>query len=486
MLSPRRPWVRFLRPLLPSFVADAVFPDHRPPWRVHSTSYLDGLRGIAAMIVFVCHYTENNFAALLPSYGLPLPGSDPEKPQKLKPSSWIQLPFLRVIFSGRPMVHIFFVISGFALSYKPVQALHARDAERCYATLASSAFRRAFRLFGPCVASTFMIMCLRQYGYLVPAEETWYEAFWKWKDAVFHSITWPWAWDHDLRPAFDVHLWTIPIEFAHSMMLFMVLLMLSRVRTGIRMASVFGLAIYCLCCGKWAGFEFLAGLFLAEVHVLQSATKWKEGEDEDEADWPLKVFQVCLVGIGLFIAGWPNQGAELTPGIRYFLEQTPYPFAVMDPLAPQKYWFALSAVATVWAVGDLGFLREVFESPLAQYFGRISYAVYICHGPVEELFRKRLLGHALIPAKGEPGTPEYEPALPATGVKGFVGSETMTQITVSWFIGLWLLGPLVIWAADIFWRAVDSRIVTLARRLETQCLDDTEPSPRSQGYSVAA
>jgi peptidoglycan/LPS O-acetylase OafA/YrhL len=488
ILSPRRPWVQFLRPLLPSFVADAVFPDHhRPPWRVHPTSYLDGLRGIAAVIVFICHYTENNFAALLPSYSL-LPVPDTGKPpQKPRPSSWIQLPFLRVIFSGRPMVHIFFVISGFALSYKPVQALHARDTERCYAALASSAFRRAFRLFGPCVVSTFMIMCLRQYGYLKPAEETWYDAFWSWKDAVFHSITWPWAWDYDLRPNYDVHLWTIPIEFAHSMLLFMVLLMLSRVRSWMRMASVFGLAIYCLCCGKWAAFEFLAGLFLAEVHVIRAATKSKEGEvEEDEADWPLKIFQIFLLLVGLFIAGWPNQGAELTPGIRYFLEQTPFPFAVMDPIAPQKYWFALSAVATVWAVGDLDFLRGLFEGPLAQYFGRISYAVYICHGPVEELFRKRLLGHPLIPEKGEPGTPEYEPALPAIGVKGFVGVKTMTQITVSWFVGLWLLGPLVIWAADLFWRAVDSQIVRLARKLETLCLDDIEPSPRSQGYSVAA
>ncbi|KAK4100675.1 hypothetical protein N658DRAFT_516491 [Parathielavia hyrcaniae] len=478
-LSPRRPWVRFLRPILPSFVADALFPEHRPTWRLHPTSYLDGLRGIAAMIVFVCHYTENNFHALVRSYGL----GDPET----APSSWIQLPFLRVVFSGRPMVHIFFVISGFALSYKPVLALHARDLDRFYAALASSTFRRAFRLFGPCVVSTFMIMCLRQMGYLAPAEPTLYAELSKWKDAVFHSITWPWAWDFDLRPKFDVHLWTIPIEFAHSMLLFMVLLMLSRVRMWIRMASVFGLMIYCLTCGKWAGFEFLAGMFLAEIHVLRAGAKSKEGEvDDEETDWPLKTFQVCLILIGLFLAGWPNKGAEFTPGIRYFLSQTPFPFATMDPLAPQKYWFALSAVAAVWAIGDLAFLRGLFESPLAQYFGRISYAVYICHGPVEQLFRGRLLGHPFIPSRGEPGAPDYVPALPATGVKGFIGVETIGQTTVGWFIGLWLLGPLVVWAADLFWRAVDSRIVNLARRLETVCLDDTEPRPRGHGYSAAA
>jgi peptidoglycan/LPS O-acetylase OafA/YrhL len=391
------------------------------------------------------------------------------------------------------MVHIFFVISGFVLAYKPVRALHARDTEKCYAALASSAFRRGVRLYGPCVVSTFLIMVMRQMGWLEGAEETWTEELWKWKDAVMHGVTWPWAWDMDLRPAYDVHLWTIPIEFAHSMLLFMVVLGLSRVRLGVRMASEFGLMMYCLACGKWAGFEFLTGLFLAEVHVLRTARAKKEWEGEEDsrglrgstANWPLKGFQIALVVLGLFLAGWPNRDADKTPGIRYFLAQTPFPFTAMGPLAPQKFWFGLSAVATVWAVGDLGFLRRLFDSPLAQYCGRISYAVYICHGPVEDLFKEWLIGHPITAASGEFGAPDYTPALPARGIKGLVGVETATQMTVSWFLGIWLLGPLVIWAADVFWRAVDSQIVTLARRLEALCLDDTEPSPRSQGYSIA-
>ena len=497
LLRPRQPWVRFLRPLLPSFVADALFPDHHrpaPAWRVHATSYLDGLRGVAAVLVFFCHYTENNFRSLTPSYGLGLE-PDPELYRVASADAWVQLPFLRVIFSGRPMVHIFFVISGFVLSYKPVRALHARDTDRCYAALASSTFRRAFRLFGPCVVSTFIVLCLRQMGYLTPAKDTLAEEFWKWKGAVFHQITWPWAWDRDLRPAYDIHLWTIPIEFAHSMLLFLVLLMLSRVKLRVRIATVLGLLGYCLACGKWAAFEFLAGLFLAEVYVLRAArakAKEWEGDSEemrgarDATNWPLKIFQCCLVLFALFIAGWPNRDAEETPGIRYLLEQTPYPFAAMDRLAPQKFWFGLSAVAMVWAVGELGFLRRFFESPFAQYCGRISYAVYICHGPVEELLKERLIGHPPIPTSGEPGAPEYQPELPAMGIKGLIGDETTAQILVGWVLGMFLLGPFVIWAADLFWRGVDSQVVTLARKLETACLDETEPSPSSQGYSVAA
>lgn len=418
------------------------------------------------------------------------------------------------------MVHIFFVISGFALSYKPLKALHARDLGKCYTALASSTFRRPFRLFGPCIVSTFLIMLLRQMGYLKPALDTWTEELWKWKGAVFHQITWPWAWDRDLRPAYDIHLWTIPIEFAHSMLLFMVLLMLSRVRLRIRMGTVLALMAYCLACGKWAGFEFLAGMFLAEVHILQAPTRTKAWEstgsyhprdhEETTRQSVVKTLQICIILTGLFIGGWPNRDADLTPGIRYFLAQTPTPFGrrvapprgavadplahgyvqtkLVDPLAPQKFWFGLSAVAMVWAVGELGALRRFFEAPLAQYCGRISYAVYICHGPVEDLLKALLLGTAAAPARGEPGAANYKPPVPAAGVRGLFGVDTALQITVSWFVGLCLLGPAVVWAADVFWRAVDTPVVGLARRLEAACLDEEEEggSPAGpQGYSLA-
>ncbi|KAK0748020.1 acyltransferase family-domain-containing protein [Apiosordaria backusii] len=464
LLLPRQTLAKFLLAMLPSFLADRLFPDHRPAsYRVHPTSYLDGLRGIASIIVFFCHYTENNFSALTPSHGLNVD----------RASSFIQLPYFRIIFSGRPMVHIFFVISGFALSYKPIKALHARDLDKCYTALASSTFRRAFRLFGPCVVSTFMILCLRQMGYLGPAQDTLMEEIWKWKGAVFHQITWGWAWDRDLMPAYDIHLWTIPIEFAHSMLLFMVVLMLSRVKLHIRMASVLGLMGYCLMCGKWAGFEFLAGLFLAEVFVLkQEGRKHKEWEAEREKEG---------------LTGPVMLGADKTPGIRWFFEKTPLPFAEMDHLAPQKFWFGLSAVCMVWAVGELDCLRRFFEGGLAQYCGRISYAVYICHGPVMDMIQAYILGHLDIPARGQPGDANFKAALPASGVKGFFGVKTPAQITMSWFIGLWMIGPFVIWAADVFWRVVDNRIVDWGKRLENWCLDeDTGPSPRSQGYSVAA
>ncbi|KAK3695164.1 acyltransferase 3 [Podospora appendiculata] len=470
--------------LLPSFIADIIFPEQKPNWRLHPTSYLDGLRGIASVIVFFCHYTENEFRDLTRSYGV----------DQGEPSGWIQAPFARIIFSGRPMVHIFFIISGFVLSYKPIKCIHARELDKCYTTLSSSTFRRAFRLFGPCVASTFMILGLHQMGLLGDGRFTFWDQLWDWKNVVFHQITWPWAWDKDLSPGYDIHLWTIPIEFAHSMLLFMVILMVARLRLRLRQAMVFGLMMYCLACGKWAGFEFLAGLFLAEIHVLQAA-RAKDWESSEMALFPAKqsagstvktMFHVSIILVGLFIGGWPNRDADKTPGIRFFLAQTPMPFAKMDHLAPQKFWFGLAAAFMVWSVGELPVLRRFFEGPLAQYCGRVSYAVYICHGPALDLFSRFVLGSPSRPAVGQPGTPDFREAVMGDGVKGLMGIEGTTQKTISWFVGLCILGPLVIWAADLFWRAIDNPVVSFGKKIEEACLDDSEPNPRSQGYSPAA
>jgi peptidoglycan/LPS O-acetylase OafA/YrhL len=475
----------FLRSVLPSFVADAIWPDHRTTYKLHPTSYLDGLRGIAAIIVCICHYTENNHGALTNPYGVN------------GPSSWIQLPFLRILFSGRPMVHIFFVISGFVLSVKPIKAIHAHDPEKVFVALSSSAFRRPIRLFGPCIASTFLIMVATQCGYMYTPAPTFAEQFWNWKDVAFHQITWPWSWDKDLRPGYDIHLWTIPIEYVHSMLLFMIILLLSRVRHVVRLSAVVGLILYFLSCGKWAAFEFTAGLFLAECHVIRGphAKIWESSEILASYPPPKPwlgrvgwtILHISIVATWLFIGGWPNMDGNITPGIRWFLAATPEPFASMDWLHPQKFWFGLSAAFAVWSIGELRPLRKLLEGPVPQYYGRISYAVYIMHGPVLDNTQRYVLGHPFLPAQGEFDTAEYIQARPATGVRMFVGDETPVQRTVGWFMGLCLLGPLVIWAADVFWRWVDNPIIALGRRVEMACLDDASEDYRPrQGFALAA
>ena len=47
-----------------------------------------------------------------------------------------------------------------------------------------------------------------------------------------------------------------------------------------------------------------------------------------------------------------------------------------------------------WACGELAFIRRFLETRLAQYFGRISFAIYIVHGPVLALVQDFIIGSA--------------------------------------------------------------------------------------------
>lgn len=470
-----------LQTLLPSFVADAIWPDHKSPLathKLHPTSYLDGLRGLAAMIVFVCHYTEENHQYLCPSYGLNVDGI----------SSFVQLPFFRVIYSGRPMVHIFFVISGFVLSYKPLKAIRARDLEKCYAALASSTFRRPFRLFGPCVVSTAIIGVLIQMGLMYKPFEHHYTQIWAWVDALFHGITWPWAWDFDLRPAFDIHLWSIPIEFAHSMLLFLTILGISRLRAQVRTIAMYCLLVYAVLCGKWAAMEFFGGMILADSHIRRTAaanTKQYEASLDAQANSKSpgtlphsianptlhQAVHVFLFLFSMYIAGWPNFDAARTPLLSWLYNHTPSSFPPQDNLTPQKFWYALGAMAMVWTVGELHPIKRILEGPVAQYCGHISYAIYIVHGAVLEMLQNRVAGTLYQPPMAAPGLPGYRKEVLPSGIKGLIGVGSATQRTICWALGLAILGPITVWAADVFWRLVDIPMIKLARYIEMKVIE---------------
>ncbi|CRK14978.1 hypothetical protein BN1723_002143 [Verticillium longisporum] len=468
MLLRARRLIGRLLVFLPSFLLFERAHTEHPSPRLHATSYLDGLRGLASLIVAVCHYTEDNHEYFIPSWGL---GE--------KTSSILQFPFIRVIYSGRPMVHIFFIISGMVLSQKPIQAIYAHDIERCQSILASSAFRRPIRLFGPCIVSTFLVLVLSYAGYLYHPLPTLSEQFEDWGAALLHGITWPWSWDFDLAPAYDVHLWTVPIEFIHSMMLFMVVLVLSPMRRMIRLSGLLFIMLYCLACGRWAAFEFLGGCLITEMQFWQAArepnlskaTEFVPSQRPSISSYVMTTIHVVLVMFWWFIAGWPNENAARTPGIMFFVDRTPEPFASVevDERRPQKFWFCLSALGLIWTISQVRVLQGLLEGALVQHLGRMSYALYIVHGPILNLMQRGVMGHVGAPAEGTTERDDFVPGVAATGIKGLIGTESPSQQILAWILGLVVMGPIVAWAADVFWRAVDLPIMGAARLIEGWC-----------------
>jgi hypothetical protein len=149
----RRHAVRALVFLVPSFLQHYITGEKRSrSERLGSTAYLDGMRGLAALFVYFCHYTYQCFV-IAEGWG-----------SKDTNYDLLKLPFLRFWYQGPPMVCVFFVISGYALSLKPLKQMRSNAWDGFAGTMSSMTFRRGIRLFLPTAVSTLMIVLLLRLG----------------------------------------------------------------------------------------------------------------------------------------------------------------------------------------------------------------------------------------------------------------------------------------------------------------------------------
>lgn len=219
-----RSWKQLLFFLLPTFIQSCYSPRRIGQTRpLHPTAWLDGMRGVAAFCVFMDHLSYSNHDTYT-AYGY---GSSNYE--------LFKLPFLRFLYTGASQVAIFFVVSGYALSYKPVKQMRNGEREGLLTTLSSSVFRRAIRLYLPCVASTLLVILWVRLGlYEITRDfasndklltgrrehHPWrYDTLWK-QLSVWVVKMWSFfnPFDFNMKigdGALDIdgHLWTIPVEF---------------------------------------------------------------------------------------------------------------------------------------------------------------------------------------------------------------------------------------------------------------------------------
>ncbi|KAM4055034.1 acyltransferase family protein [Hirsutella rhossiliensis] len=314
-------------------------------------------------------------------------------------------------------------------------------------------------------------MILGYLGFIGPTFPTLREQLWDWYNALW-TLTLSWKWDITQLMPYNPHLWTIPIEFANSLLLFVTILGLSRLRTHLRLASVLGIMIYSLKSGHWAPCEFLGGMGIAEIGMIQDDARLKgsmdiyqEGDDLEEKALPPRsravlgsakrlavfVFFVGNLVFGLFIAGWPGSQDDKTPGISTLWANTMEPFWTWGGDWLIFPWYALGAMQIVLALQQIKVLQDLFVTPPAQYLADISYALYLMHGPMLSLLEHRWLPYAW-------------------ALVGGSEQAGMCGRTIAWACGIVLLGIPTIWVSDLFWRFVDVKTVQFTRWLEALCI----------------
>jgi peptidoglycan/LPS O-acetylase OafA/YrhL len=267
--------------LTPQLVRTYSFNDPLPPPRIFPTSWLDGLRGLAAFAVFNFHYIYAFSDIAIMPYAI-----------DRKHKWFIELPIIRLFYSGYPAVCIFFLAAGYVCSLRPLKLMSSKNDSATYQSLSTSLFRRAFRLYLPVAAITLLTALAAWGGLYTPLKRYM-------TDAKKKSLYFPGSigrahpaierslikelrrWARDLGkmmsiwvfqpffPSFDGHLWTVRIEFRSSIYLYAALLALARVRTYFRLVALFLASGYCFYWGRWEAVLFFWGACIAQFDIIR-------------------------------------------------------------------------------------------------------------------------------------------------------------------------------------------------------------------------
>lgn len=448
--------IEFLKPTYWASVNDGK--------QLRRTAYLDGLRGFAAFMVYCLHHEvwaheQHHMHSFESAFGW--------NGQRF----FIALPFVRNFFSGGHFaVTTFFVISGYVLSAKSLSYIHAGEFTKLGDSVASSLFRRWLRLFLPVIATTFVFMTsLHLFNLKVSILEkapTYREEVWRWY-SEFIDFSFPWRSGGKITFTYNFHTWSIPTEFRGSITVYTSLMAFSRCTRDARLLCQAGLAAYFIWFSDgWFCALFTLGMLLGDLDLLEASNNLPR---LFSALRPYKntIFYGLFI-VSLYLGGVPSSNSDISNvrdayGWRYLSYLKPY--SMWD-----YKWFYLIWASTflVASVPRIPWLKAFFETRFCQYLGRVSYAIYLVHGPILWVVADRL--YAAVGwlrndhIENIPGWMNLLP-LPKWGPLGLEPSFLILQL---------FLLPLTLWVAEVVTRVFDDPSIRISQRFYTKTLGISE------------
>ncbi|GAB7338339.1 hypothetical protein MBLNU457_4646t1 [Dothideomycetes sp. NU457] len=366
-----------LQPILPTFWKRGGLKRHQKVSN-SPTAYLDGLRGWAAFLVVFYHS-----------------GKADNRP-------WLQLPFIHILDAGHSCVTIFFVISGYVLTYRILKHARKQEPIAVLDTLASSIFKRWMRLYLPTALASLVVALAMQLGLLpnpptarasniflqlahwatdtVRASNPFAEVRGHWHPGVF-------------RTAYLDQMWTIPVEFRGSMILFAYCVGVIKTPTKTRMALTVAAILATYLWGVvWIG-TFLAGMLAADIslslrpeHFSSTSLPKSQPLSDDGRVVPRTytprehAVYISSFVVAVFILSQPDVlGRPDEPAFWTFLAS----FIPASWAGGREYFYLLpGAFALILTIDLYTPLQKPLLHAFSQYLGAISFGLYAMHLPV--------------------------------------------------------------------------------------------------------
>jgi peptidoglycan/LPS O-acetylase OafA/YrhL len=318
----------------------------------HKYHSLDGLRGLAALVVVLLHYVSA-FAPFLLGYGITQRHTSFDHILSTTP---LQLPL-----AGNFAVCIFFVLSGFVLSLGFFK-------HKTSSVLASSASRRYFRLMIPVLGSVLLAYALLALGAMhnhqaaVPSESGWLYTFWGFPASLAHAVYQGlyatfFTTFYSFNISYNPILWTMHFELFGSFLVFMMLALFGKLANRWFFYAIFSVALL-----NTYYVAFIAGLAIADVFLNYPSVKDAINE---KVLW-------FLLPFALILGTWSTDG--IYPTVYSHIHA---PFFSGGEL--EVFAHILGAVVVVLCVLRLNAVSRLFERKVMQYLGKISFSLYLTH-----------------------------------------------------------------------------------------------------------
>jgi peptidoglycan/LPS O-acetylase OafA/YrhL len=481
---------RFAYCFVPQFIRSRVWNDEAPIPKHFPTSYLNGLRGITAIKVFTFHYTM-----AFSNSGFQPWGTD------TKHMYLLELPIIRYFYSGFT-AHVFFGIAGYLTTLRLFKLIDKHDQAsqaKVLVNISGALFRRALRLYLPTLIITLITAHYIYFGYyetnrpflldhgqLFPGDwnepkpeqfATYYEQICCWANEMFDltNIFAPGA----VYPNHDQHLWSILAEMKGSLFLYIILIGTAQCRVYVRLAVMCLMTYMYFLWNHWEIWVYILGAIVAQVDLLltehedrkkyvlpnglpPSPPRSPAPEDDVEkrkdylwseyhptaqkAAWSW--FRVFGFLVAFYFLSYPIDGyRDYAPGYITLNRLIPEWMDRKDKFYP-NIGTAILLLLLARADPETSKWRRLLNTDLAQYLGKISFGLYLVHGPVLHAF-----GY-MIPQR----------IWWMMGIQGIDADDyTWTAII---FFGWALSLAASVCVADVWSREVEGRCVRAVKKLE--------------------
>ena len=251
------------------------------------------------------------------------------------------------------------------------------------------------------------------------------------------------------HPRYDPHAFTIPMEFRGSMVNYIFLVGTAAMQARWRLILGAFLSAYALLIGRWDVSIFVGGMLHSELDLRGPRSQGHArtpsmGHGRLAGLWRIvyrtRVFRWFCILVALYFLSYPDAAAEFTPGFMFLSGWVPKYY---NQLSGWMFYEALGALILLPCILRSPLLRMLLDTPVAQWFGKVSFSFYLIHGPV-----LHSLGFWIMPRLFE--------------MIGFVPGL---------MLGYVILLATALYLASWFHEKVDTWSMTVGRRIERHMLE---------------